>query len=56
MRGLNLRFQKGDLLAVAAALLLAVAVFFLFLPGTNGTDGQGNPKMPRDLTRIGVVN
>lgn len=31
-------------------------VFFLFLPGTNGTDGQGNPKMPRDLTRIGVVN
>ena len=33
MRGLNLRFQKGDLLAVAAALLLAVAVFFLVSGG-----------------------
>ena len=30
-------------------------VVFLFLPGTNGTDIYGNPKEPRDWTRIGVV-
>lgn len=30
-------------------------VFFLFLPGTNGEDPYGNPKVPRDWTRIGVV-
>ena len=36
MHGLRLRFQKGDLLAVAATLLLAVSVFFLFLPRGNG--------------------
>lgn len=30
-------------------------VIFLFLPGTNGTDHQGNPNEPRDFTRIGVV-
>ena len=35
MHGLRLRFQKGDLLAVAVTLLLAAAVFFLFLPGEN---------------------
>lgn len=32
MRDLRLRFQKGDLLAVAVTLLLAAAVFFAFLP------------------------
>ena len=32
MHGMRLRFQKGDLLAVAVTLALAVAVFFLFLP------------------------
>ena len=31
-------------------------VIFLFLPGTNGTDIYGNPKQPRDFSRIGVVN
>lgn len=30
-------------------------VVFLFLPGTNGTDIFGNPNVPRDFTRIGVV-
>ena len=30
-------------------------VIFLFLPGTNGTDHQGNPNEPRDFTRMGVV-
>ena len=33
---MRLRFQKGDLLAVAAVLLLAAAVFALFLPSRNG--------------------
>ena len=32
MVGMRLRFQKGDLLAVALTLLLAAAVFTLFLP------------------------
>ena len=36
MHGLRLRFQKGDLLAVVATLLLAAAVFFLFLPRESG--------------------
>lgn len=31
-------------------------VFFLFLPGTNGTDINGNPNEPQDFGRIGVVN
>ncbi len=31
-------------------------VIFLFLPGTNGKDAYGGPKMPRDWSRIGVVN
>lgn len=35
MRGMRLRFQKGDLLAVAVTLLLAAAVFVLFLPREN---------------------
>ena len=55
MRGLNLRFQKGDLLAVAAALLLAVAVFFLFLPRESGApvaevylDGELIRQLPLD--------
>ena len=30
-------------------------VVFLFMPGTNGEDIYGNPKEPRDWTRIGVV-
>ncbi len=30
-------------------------VFFIFLPGTNGTDYAGNPKEPRNLKRIGFV-
>ena len=30
-------------------------VFFLFLPGTNGTDIHGNPKEPKDFGRIGVI-
>ena len=29
---------------------------FLFLPGTNGTDAEGNPKIPRDFSRIGVLS
>ncbi len=29
---------------------------FLFLPGTNGTDFNGNPKQNRDFGRIGVIN
>ena len=34
---MRLRFQKGDWLAIVATLLLAVAVFALFLPrGENG--------------------
>lgn len=31
-------------------------VFFLFLPGTNGTDASGNPNESRDFSRIGAVN
>ena len=31
-------------------------VFFLFIPGTNGTDANGNPNQPKDYGRIGVVN
>ena len=30
-------------------------VVFLFLPGTNGEDIYGDPKEPRDWTRIGVI-
>ena len=30
-------------------------VIFLFMPGTNGTDAYGNPNVPRDYGRIGVV-
>lgn len=30
-------------------------VFFIFLPGTNGTDINGRPNEPRDWSRIGVV-
>lgn len=30
-------------------------VFFLFLPGTNGTDIYGQPNEPQDFGRIGVV-
>lgn len=32
MHSMRLRFQKGDLLAVAVTLLLAAVVFLLFLP------------------------
>ena len=31
-------------------------VFFLFIPGTNGTDANGNPRVPKDFGRIGVIN
>ena len=31
-------------------------VFFLFLPGTNGQNGYGQPNEPRDFSRIGVVD
>ena len=31
-------------------------VFFLFLPGTNGTDINGRPNEPQDFGRIGVVS
>ena len=31
-------------------------VFFLFVPGTNGTDANGQPIEQRDYDRIGVVN
>lgn len=31
-------------------------VFFLFLPGTNGKDANGQPKVPQDFGRIGVVD
>ena len=31
-------------------------VFFLFLPGTNGIDTDGQPKEERDWSRIGVVD
>ncbi len=30
--------------------------FFLFLPGTDGTDIAGNPNEPRDFDRIGVID
>lgn len=29
---------------------------FLFLPGTNGTDAGGEPKLPRDYSRIGALS
>lgn len=56
MHGLRLRFQKGDLLAVVATLLLAAAVFFLFLPRESGApavaeiylDGQLIYQLPLD--------
>lgn len=35
----KLRFQKADILVVAAVVLLAAVVFALFLPGENGKDG-----------------
>ena len=28
---------------------------FLFLPGTNGTNPDGSPKIPRDFSRIGAI-
>ena len=28
---------------------------FLFFPGTNGLDAAGNPKIPRDFSRIGAL-
>ena len=31
-------------------------VLFLFLPGTNGRNGYGQPREPRDFTRIGAVS
>ena len=31
-------------------------VIFLFLPGTNGEDIYGDPKEPRDWSRIGVID
>lgn len=31
-------------------------VFFLFLPGTNGTDIYGRPREDRDFSRIGVID
>ncbi len=34
--------------------ILGKAVF-LFLPGTNGTELNGNPKEPRDFGRIGAI-
>ena len=56
MHGLRVRFQKGDLLAVVATLLLAAAVFFLFLPRESGApavaeiylDGQLIYQLPLD--------
>ena len=56
MHGLRLRFQKGDLLAVVATMLLAAAVFFLFLPRESGApavaeiylDGQLIYQLPLD--------
>lgn len=58
MHGLRLRFQKGDWLAVAVTLLLAVAVFFLFLPKESGApavaeiylDGQLIYQLPLDTS------
>ena len=35
MAGVRLRFQKGDLLAIAGVLLLAALVFMLFLPSSD---------------------
>lgn len=29
---------------------------FLFLPGTNGTDAAGQPRLPRDYSRIGALS
>ena len=56
MHGLRLRFQKGDLLAVAVTLVLAAAVFFLFLPREDPgaavaeiyLDGQLIDQLPLD--------
>ena len=36
MHSMRLRFQKGDWLAVAVTLVLAIAVFFAFLPRETG--------------------
>lgn len=35
MGGMRLRFQKGDMLAVAGVVLLAALVFTLFIPGRD---------------------
>ena len=49
MHGMRLRFQKGDLLAVAAALLLAAAVFALFLPREDPGDAVAEVYLDGEL-------
>lgn len=39
---MRLRFQKGDLLAIVIVLLLAAAVFFLFLPKADTPGVRAN--------------
>lgn len=39
---MRLRFQKGDFIAIAAVLLLAALVFFLFLPKSNTPGVRAN--------------
>lgn len=47
--------RSPDIGQVAVEEVLGKAVF-LIVPGTNGTDAFGNPKEPRNWTRIGVIS
>lgn len=47
---MRLRFQKGDLVAIAAVLMLAVAVLVAFLPGQD--DAQAQVEIYRNGQRV----
>lgn len=63
MGTLRLQFQKGDLLAAALPLLLAVVVFLVFLPGKNSSariaevyqDGNLMQRISLDTDQIWTV-
>lgn len=48
---MRLRFQKGDLLAIAAVLILAAAVFFLYLPREDAPAARANIYQNGELIR-----
>ena len=57
----RLRFCKGDMVAVTAVLVLALAVLLCFLPGQEGSSGKaviylnGEPIKTVDLTEDQII-